>query len=65
MKSRPVEHALYYDDELLEKLQLRWGDGLLSPGGAEELARMLRGVPVWGVPGSTSAVVSVVMMNCS
>jgi phosphoethanolamine N-methyltransferase len=36
-----TEHALYYTDTLLEKLQLRWGDGLLSPGGAAELARML------------------------
>ncbi|WP_181711312.1 class I SAM-dependent methyltransferase [Roseovarius sp. TE539] len=35
------EHALYYTDDLIENLQLRWGEGLLSPGGAEELRRML------------------------
>ena len=43
-----TEHALYYTDTLLEKLQLRWGDGLLSPGGAAELARMLGDVSARG-----------------
>jgi len=43
-----MEHALYYSDALLEKLQLRWGDGCLSPGGAPELARMLSGIDVTG-----------------
>jgi phosphoethanolamine N-methyltransferase len=43
-----TEHALYYTDALLEKLQLRWGDGFLSPGGEEELGRMLSGVAVDG-----------------
>jgi phosphoethanolamine N-methyltransferase len=41
-----MEHALYYTDSLIEKLQLRWGDGCLSPGGAPELARMLSGIDV-------------------
>lgn len=36
-----TEHALYYTDTLVEKLQLRWGDGFLSPGGETELKRML------------------------
>jgi phosphoethanolamine N-methyltransferase len=43
-----TEHALYYTDALLEKLQLRWGDGFLSPGGEGELERMLSGVSVDG-----------------
>jgi len=43
-----MEHALYYTDALVEKLQLRWGDGCLSPGGAPELARMLSGINVTG-----------------
>ena len=43
-----TEHALYYTDALLEKLQLRWGEGFLSPGGASELARMLAGLDVAG-----------------
>jgi len=43
-----TDHALYYTDALVEKLQLRWGDGCLSPGGAPELARMLSGIDVTG-----------------
>lgn len=43
-----TEHALYYTDVLVEKLQLRWGEGFLSPGGEDELARMLGDVPVAG-----------------
>ena len=43
-----TEHALYYTDTLVEKLQLRWGDGFLSPGGEDELARMLGDVSVAG-----------------
>jgi len=42
------EHALYYTDELIENLQLRWGTGFLSPGGAEELAQMMQGLDVTG-----------------
>jgi phosphoethanolamine N-methyltransferase len=42
------EHALYYTDTLVEKLQLRWGDGFLSPGGEDELVRMLGDVSVRG-----------------
>jgi len=41
-------HALYYTDDLLENLQLRWGEGFLSPGGADELARMLGGADLRG-----------------
>ena len=37
-------HALYYNDDLVTNLQLRWGAGFLSPGGEEEIARMLRGI---------------------
>jgi SAM-dependent methyltransferase len=32
-----------YDQEMLTLLQIIWGDGFLSPGGAEELARLLEG----------------------
>ena len=41
-------HALYYTDDLIENLQLRWGEGFMSPGGAAELRRMLRGVEMAG-----------------
>jgi len=37
-------HALYYNDDLVTNLQLRWGEGFLSPGGATEIARMVRGI---------------------
>jgi len=42
------DHALYYTNDLIENLQLRWGAGFMSPGGGDELARMLRGLPVAG-----------------
>jgi phosphoethanolamine N-methyltransferase len=45
------QHALYYSDRLIENLQLRWGEGFMSPGGAEELARMLRGMEIAGRSG--------------
>ena len=32
-----------YDQEMLTLLQIIWGDGFLSPGGAEEVARLLEG----------------------
>ena len=37
-----------YSDSQLEGLQLRWGKGFLSPGGAGELAVMLAGVDLGG-----------------
>lgn len=42
------EHALYYTDALIDNLQLRWGDGFMSPGGREELARMVEGIDLSG-----------------
>jgi len=48
MTLQKPEHALYYTNSLIENLQLRWGDGFMSPGGADELAHMLRGVAVRG-----------------
>lgn len=45
---RTPEHALYYTDDLIENLQLRWGDGFMSPGGKAELAHMLGPVRVAG-----------------
>jgi phosphoethanolamine N-methyltransferase len=37
-----------YDDSMQALLQLIWGDGFLSPGGAEELARLLEGSDISG-----------------
>jgi phosphoethanolamine N-methyltransferase len=35
-----------YDEGMLALLQLIWGDGFLSPGGADELARLFEGVDI-------------------
>lgn len=37
-----------YDDSMQTLLQLLWGDGFLSPGGAEEVARVLEGSAIGG-----------------
>ena len=49
-EDRPA-HALYYDDDLVANLQLRWGAGFMSPGGGAELTHMLRGVDLSGREG--------------
>ena len=51
METTRHRHALYYSDQLVENLQLRWGAGFMSPGGAAELARMLRGIDISGRKG--------------
>jgi phosphoethanolamine N-methyltransferase len=38
----------FYDADLVENLQYRYGDGRLSPGGADELRRLFDRVPVSG-----------------
>ncbi len=37
-----------YDDSMLALLQIIWGDGFLSPGGSEEIARLLEGSDIAG-----------------
>src|ERR1700730_13224573 len=37
-----------YDASMQAFLQLVWGDGFLSPGGAEEVARLLEGSDISG-----------------
>lgn len=44
MNNENEGHALYYNDDLITNLQLRWGEGFLSPGGEEEIARMMRDI---------------------
>jgi len=41
-----TDHALYYSDDLMTNLQLRYGEGMLSPGGAEELSRLIGPVDI-------------------
>lgn len=42
------ESDLLYDDQHIAFLEDIWGDGFLSPGGAEEAARVLDGIDVAG-----------------
>lgn len=44
---RPAEMG-EYDESLQALLQLVWGDGFLSPGGPEEIARILEGTDLHG-----------------
>jgi SAM-dependent methyltransferase len=37
-----------YDESMLALLQIIWGDGFLSPGGREEIARLLEGSSIAG-----------------
>jgi ubiquinone/menaquinone biosynthesis C-methylase UbiE len=37
-----------YSDDVIALLELRWGDGFLSPGGAAEVARLLEGAEIAG-----------------
>jgi SAM-dependent methyltransferase len=37
-----------YHDDLIGLLELVWGDGYLSPGGPDEVARVLQGIPLAG-----------------
>lgn len=37
-----------YDEAMLALLQIIWGDGFLSPGGSEEIARLLEGSDIKG-----------------
>lgn len=37
-----------YDDQLIGMLELVWGEGFLSPGGPDEVARVLEGIDLTG-----------------
>ena len=40
------EGEIEYTDDLIANLELRWGEGFLSPGGADEIAKLLEGVDI-------------------
>ncbi|MFP6745306.1 MAG: methyltransferase domain-containing protein [Alphaproteobacteria bacterium] len=42
------EHEDEYTDEFVQTLELIWGEGFLSPGGADEVAMALDGVDIAG-----------------
>jgi phosphoethanolamine N-methyltransferase len=39
---------LEYPDEVIDRLQLLWGEGFMSPGGPEEVKRIVRGIELDG-----------------
>ena len=43
-----LSDEVLYDQQVIEFLQDIWGDGFLSPGGADEVRRVLQGVNVDG-----------------
>ena len=44
----PVHDEILYNNQLIAFLEEIWGDGYLSPGGPDEVARVLTGVDVTG-----------------
>lgn len=45
---RSEQQTEYYNASLVGMLELLWGDGWLSPGGPEEIARLLQGANIAG-----------------
>ncbi len=43
-----VDEELHYDDAFIGFLEALWGEGYLSPGGPEEMARLLDGIDLTG-----------------
>ena len=48
-KSEKTEPLLEYDDDMIALLEAVWGAGFMSPGGAEEVDRILDGLDMAGV----------------
>ena len=46
MEGKPQVHQDEYEEELLNFLQIVWGEGFLSPGGPEAVARVMDGLDV-------------------
>jgi len=46
--SGPQERELEYTDDFVAVVEAMWGEGFLSPGGAEEVARIVEGVDLSG-----------------
>lgn len=46
--NQPDAHAPEYDDTAIRFLEALWGEGYLSPGGPEEVDRVLSGVSLFG-----------------
>lgn len=46
--SAHTRHDIEYSDDLIDFLEVLWGEGYLSPGGAAEVARVLEGIDLAG-----------------
>lgn len=46
MSDETLDHQDEYEEELLNFLQIVWGEGFLSPGGPEAVARVMEGLDV-------------------
>lgn len=42
------DHEIHYEDSFIAFLEVMWGDGYLSPGGADEVGRLLEGIDLTG-----------------
>ena len=42
-----MSDEVLYDQQVISFLEEIWGDGFLSPGGADEVRRVLRGYNRW------------------
>ena len=43
-----MSNEVLYDQQVIEFLEELWGDGFLSPGGVDEVHRILDGVAIEG-----------------
>jgi SAM-dependent methyltransferase len=43
------EGEVFYTEGLIANLELRWGEGFLSPGGVDEVARLFEGIDIAGL----------------
>lgn len=44
----PTEPESEYPDEFIARLQFKWGEGFLSPGGEDEVGEMLKNINISG-----------------
>ena len=64
-----MQNEILYDNQVISFLEEIWGDGFLSPGGADEVARVLSNVDIEDKCvldiGSGSGACAVLLVNLS